>query len=210
MKERQWLKLWEYKLFLEVIWSCFYDLAGCQLLSSKPWNLSVRWKRQKEAHKQCCQMQGCTLETMTTPSKGWTHVPSVFPYSTPPCYKSNAICSIATNWKRSITLLWWTFLMTDTDGIAQTKRLLVRIPHQWPNTDKASAPFSKSTQSLPISEPTETTKCTLGYCATFTETSLLRQQSFTVWRLYREGFLLLVNATSPSSWDGDGAKQLAS
>ena len=54
--------------------------------------------------------------------------------------------------------------MTVTDDIASTKRLL-GIPHQWPNADKSSALLSKPTQPHPISEPSETTKCRLGYCA---------------------------------------------
>ena len=107
------------------------------------------------------------------------------------------------NWWINITLLWWTFLMAVTDGIAQTIRLLLRLPNQWPNTVKSSGPLSKSTQPLPT-EPSETTNCKLVYSAIVAEASLLRRQSSTTWRLKGEGRLLLVDATSPSSWLNPG------
>ena len=92
-------------IFSKIFWSCFVSLDANSVLDFVPQTLELtcEMKITRRALKECSQMQGCTLETMSTPSAGWTHVSLVFPSSlwvpssNPPCDKDNAIFSIGTN-----------------------------------------------------------------------------------------------------------------
>ena len=101
--------------------------------------------------------------------------------------KDHAICSIGTNWKINITLLWWTFLMTLHCQIISA---VVKIHTTTPNFKTVR------NNKLHIGILCHCPKGKSPAAAIIHRMTPQLRRPFVTF-----------NATSPSSWDGNGAKQ---